>query len=164
MRGSPPRVREEPLSTSAADPSNGITPACAGRTFHLFFQICYTRDHPRVCGKNSIFLVNSSISLGSPPRVREEHASTVRDIYQRRITPACAGRTPVMSNPTLNVWDHPRVCGKNPQRSFTMYSTPGSPPRVREELDETTLPGYIPRITPACAGRTRHGAASPFPV
>ena len=35
--------------------------------------------------------------------------------------------------------DHPRVCGKNLKMTMKKKCNPGSPPRVREKLADTTL-------------------------
>ena len=52
--GSPPRVREKP-GVFARDPDAlGITPACAGKTRFRLCRCFQRRDHPRVCGKNSL--------------------------------------------------------------------------------------------------------------
>ena len=52
-RGSPPRVREEPYMAACTKSRSRITPACAGRTPRFFMSSFFSRDHPRVCGKNS---------------------------------------------------------------------------------------------------------------
>ena len=50
--------------------------------------------------------------------------------------------------------DHPRVCGKNNFCITHYQSSRGSPPRVREKLQDTTQPSGLGGITPACAGKT----------
>ena len=75
--GSPPRVREKPaLSASSALPAR-ITPACAGKTEYDEVLKEITRDHPRVCGKNSLMRSKKGIERGSPPRVREKLDSQI---------------------------------------------------------------------------------------
>ena len=71
-------------------------------------------DHPRVCGKNELVQELVIGWPGSPPRVREKQIKLMEGILVRRITPACAGKTEVGSDFLAFVWDHPRVCGKNP--------------------------------------------------
>ena len=72
-----------------------------------------------------------------------------------RITPACAGRTRIISNGFASMRDHPRVCGKNLQTFNRVVGSSGSPPRVREERADLPIPCPLAGITPACAGRTR---------
>ena len=70
--GSPPRVREKRRCISSVNRLIGITPACAGKTKKS--QKCwrFVEDHPRVCGKNLLFLFSINFAQGSPPRVREK--------------------------------------------------------------------------------------------
>ena len=51
--GSPPRVREKLDSPRTSIVCTRITPACAGKTMSRSFSIMTSRDHPRVCGKNT---------------------------------------------------------------------------------------------------------------
>ena len=55
VSGSPPRVREKPCGVTSLILSNGITPACAGKTSHRTSHNRLYWDHPRVCGKNDCF-------------------------------------------------------------------------------------------------------------
>ena len=134
LSGSPPRVREELYVPVLGVLQRGITPACAGRTPYALFPFDKLQDHPRVCGKNPKELAFPFLVVGSPPRVREELANRLSVNKSVGITPACAGRTLMMTvNMTIGR-DHPRVCGKNPNTLFTPKAILGSPPRVREEL------------------------------
>ena len=111
--GSPPRVREKLIIFPFFYSSTGITPACAGKTSTPGNNPKVQRDHPRVCGKNTILLGIVKRLTGSPPRVREKLSFSLSLSYMYRITPACAGKT--SSGPWLPALmrDHPRVCGKN---------------------------------------------------
>ena len=71
--GSPPRVREKPLESLVNQCVTGITPACAGKTHQRIILSCVGWDHPRVCGKNLFVGLTESLTVGSPPRVREKH-------------------------------------------------------------------------------------------
>ena len=92
-RGSPPRVREEPVRIVDFTRGEGITPACAGRTRPRIMSYGSLEDHPRVCGKNFKRKKRCRRSQGSPPRVREELCKHRSFALFLRITPACAGRT-----------------------------------------------------------------------
>ena len=113
---------------------DGITPACAGKTY------CW--------------LVPVGSRLGSPPRVREKLIVLITEKKPVGITPACAGKTNFKDIFLFNGWDHPRVCGKNLLTRRTRNSCPGSPPRVREKRHCQNIVDRQHGITPACAGKT----------
>ena len=91
--GSPPRVREKRSIEKLKLDQSGITPACAGKTGMKSMVGELNRDHPRVCGKNTLVVAQTEVRI--------------------RITPACAGKTQEMQPCRQDWWDHPRVCGKN---------------------------------------------------
>ena len=68
--GSPPLVR----GTDFCGPCSGggcrITPACAGNRRERFRFCLEIRDHPRLCGEQSLFFTVWDNTLGSPPLVR----------------------------------------------------------------------------------------------
>ena len=97
-QGSPPRVREKLQQFGLHIPSNRITPACAGKTFSAAIKPICPKDHPRVCGKNMADGTVTIKALGSPPRVREKLVCCNIVLTNRRITPACAGKTHFPSN------------------------------------------------------------------
>ena len=70
IRGSPPRVRGKRVAELQVFRVSGITPACAGKTVIAQLSEPDKRDHPRVCGENSIEAFIWSTAAGSPPRVR----------------------------------------------------------------------------------------------
>ena len=88
-------MREKPGELDFNEDWLGITPACAGKTISPISTKMETRDHPRVCGKNSIVIEDISPKVGSPPRVREKLYLLFRLILGFGITPACAGKTGV---------------------------------------------------------------------
>ena len=91
--GSPPRMRERPSYPNAAAGGGGITPAYAGKTEVYNAAYRFSKDHPRVCGKDPIPLTVFIWKIGSPPRMRERrhHKSLAAPVM--RITPAYAGKT-----------------------------------------------------------------------
>src|SRR5699024_1987150 len=89
--GSPPHVRERLIKSLNLPEATGITPACAGKTTEGDGYLYQNRDHPRMCGKDRLFLSDHrSIHFG--------------------ITPACAGKTPTMFACNSPIADHPRMC------------------------------------------------------
>ena len=81
---------------------------------------------------------------------------SIQSMYseQRRITPACAGKTVFLRSSDTAVPDHPRVCGENCSAVSCHSSACGSPPRVRGKPQSSRCTLSRDRITPACAGKT----------
>ena len=74
--------------------------------------------------------------------------------YFIRITPACAGKSALLSRYLFQRWDHPRVCGEKEIFPAFTINLLGSPPRVRGKgYQESTLYHQF-EITPACAGKS----------
>ena len=129
-----------------------------------------------MCGKDDPILTPPYIAPGSPPHVRERLKTRIKTLIAVRITPACAGKTPVRPCTAFTVLDHPRMCGKDILHGPGRDARQGSPPHVRERLPRegvTTMnfgsPPHVRErpimsaqkpskggITPACAGKTRH--------
>ena len=152
--GSPPRVRELRDDIFERGLLVGITPACAGITFHIFGIVVNFKDHPRVCGNYTNIFFSPFSFLGSPPRVRELPVVTGYRPFGNRITPACAGITDKSFRSYAVSQDHPRVCGNYGRGIAFRQLRQGSPPRVRELLDSKSENTGAIRITPACAGIT----------
>ena len=130
--GSPPHVREIHVRVIPLSSLLRITPACAGNTTVYFKNTNLTEDHPRMCGKYPACAFSFSLSLGSPPHVREIRLLESRKAKSSRITPACAGNT--LSSQLLfgHNQDHPRMCGKYWEGIWKCCPPLGSPPHVRE--------------------------------
>ena len=149
-------MRGKPVNLCADERLVGITPACAGKT------LCPPRaqhsrgDHPRVCGENQDRLRLLVSQPGSPPRVRGKLKRISRELELTGITPACAGKTEPGQNCKILHRDHPRVCGENSRTEHGYKLRHGSPPRVRGKLYQIFAKFPLARITPACAGKTRH--------
>ena len=47
------------------------------------------------------------------------------------------------------------MCGKDIYLVVNFFWLLGSPPHVRERLDTEQIKYWAPRITPACAGKTK---------
>ena len=153
-KGSPPHVRERPMTPVICTSDSRITPACAGKTIRKALLVERYRDHPRMCGKDSCLPCLAASTAGSPPHVRERPHEFEPHPQESGITPACAGKTVIcISLPSL--WqDHPRMCGKDRMLRLLPGARPGSPPHVRERRPRHIFPYYLIRITPACAGKT----------
>ena len=162
--GSPPRVRGKRRKRPRFAARCRITPACAGKTSHRATANSICKDHPRVCGENGFLVVAAHGSNGSPPRVRGKLLRATAVQLMRRITPACAGKTPLPELPAGPRRDHPRVCGENTMPGRTTSPLLGSPPRVRGKRSCRQFLTARRGITPACAGKTPGASTfTPFP-
>ena len=111
--GSPPRVRGKRQLRLVTLVTRRITPACAGKTGKPASRRGTSTDHPRVCGENKPGMKSAFNLDGSPPRVRGKQFLRYDYHVCKRITPACAGKTPFLCRFLLSQADHPRVCGEN---------------------------------------------------
>ena len=73
----------------------------------------------------------------------------------RRITPACAGKSHPSWIGCGRRWDHPRVCGEKSLYLIYICASKGSPPRVRGKVLFGSRFRMDVGITPACAGKRR---------
>ena len=71
-----------------------------------------------------------------------------------RITPACAGKSPIARARGSKLRDHPRVCGEKYLQECRKQIEAGSPPRVRGKVNVGQARYELRRITPACAGKS----------
>ncbi len=100
-------------------------------------------DEPRHMGGN--FIRITPACAGNSP-------ITALVLCQGRITPACAGNS-LRRKPRRRLkGDHPRVCGEQPCTYVLGCAGKGSPPRVRGTDNSTMEENLYRRITPACAG------------
>ena len=68
--GSPPPMRGKVRVISCKCCGNRITPAYAGKRSKESLSCSGSRDHPRLCGEKILFMMFSSMFLGSPPPMR----------------------------------------------------------------------------------------------
>ena len=107
-----------------------------------------------MCGEENESKGGDLHRLGSPPRVRGREIIMLKEAINRRITPACAGKSAAPQRQPVHHLDHPRVCGEEPPPTRPSWTAWGSPPRVRGRAFLVHLPQYLHRITPACAGKS----------
>ena len=152
--GSPPRVRGTGPGRYAKREGGRITPACAGNSPSWGEHQRIREDHPRVCGEQSHMRPFSHGRNGSPPRVRGTDLVIQAGIEYVRITPACAGNSPLYEKDLPRSRDHPRVCGEQGAVRATTSPPIGSPPRVRGTVHGGPRGREGWGITPACAGNS----------
>ena len=129
-----------------------ITPACAGKTASRRKSPAAAKDHPRVCGENTVDAAICDLQKGSPPRVRGKPHGYMIHAHTCRITPACAGKTLQALSRALLPQDHPRVCGENAAIMLPVSTSGGSPPRVRGKLTGNPTKAYAEKDHPRVCG------------
>ena len=106
-----------------------------------------------MCGEKLTYSKKQSPERGSPPRVRGKASCSVLSSSERRITPACAGKSARFGIRCCAVEDHPRVCGEKAPFLAGAHIYHGSPPRVRGKVCNQQVTKFKLGITPACAGK-----------
>ena len=91
-RGSPPRGRGKGRSCRCSGSGQGITPAWAGKSDHIWVISVPRVDHPRVGGEKSISAPSAGPGTGSPPRGRGKAFQQLVVHAVDGITPAWAGK------------------------------------------------------------------------
>ena len=79
----------------------------------------------------------------------------LKDISKRRITPAYAGKRLRVRLPSVQVTDHPRLCGEKEYFEENIPQDAGSPPPMRGKAVSAASNLLSARITPAYAGKSR---------
>ena len=97
------------------------------------------------------------MARGSSPRVRGKRRIRVRRRRISGLIPACAGKTMRVRGRRPERGAHPRVCGENSTIAFVVSAALGSSPRVRGKPLITLFKSCVPRLIPACAGKTGTG-------
>ena len=142
LLGSPPLARGVHKLSKYIRKLVRITPACAGSTVSIAPRKLPRQDHPRLRGEYNLQLMVESIRLGSPPLARGVPICRSDSQITFRITPACAGSTPVACAKCSISEDHPRLRGEYFICLHGGFRFIGSPPLargVRCDNDSTQL-------------------------
>ena len=151
--GSPPRMRGKEVQCPSHLSAKGITPAYAGKRSATTAMQQISWDHPRVCGEKETDERWHQTVTGSPPRMRGKACAPVLECQYRRITPAYAGKSGLVTPHVPERKDHPRVCGEKPDKYGIGSYLTGSPPRMRGKGILRVVLFATRRITPAYAGK-----------
>ena len=154
LAGSPPLARGVLGATYWLLPLVRITPACAGSTIVLIYDIALLKDHPRLRGEYYTSAATGFAKLGSPPLARGVRYIIISRNWKVRITPACAGSTIKRIFAGMKAWDHPRLRGEYEKYAGSRLIKVGSPPLARGVPSFGGKGRHVGRITPACAGST----------
>ena len=110
--GSPPRGRGKVKPTNSSRTAFRITPAWAGKRLFPWPVGALGGDHPRVGGEKINRLLSILICWGSPPRGRGKACVVLPEGGPLWITPAWAGKSPLVTRLYALAEDHPRVGGE----------------------------------------------------
>lgn len=108
-----------------------VSPAYAGKSSCLWWRKWPCRDHPRVCGEKQLQPGQPTALVGSSPHVRGKDDVLQPDVMNRRIIPACAGKSPFIGHMQHRGRDHPRMCGEKFLEVVQPIAQWGSSPHVR---------------------------------
>ncbi len=80
-----------------------ITPAYAGKRDLVHLRTDILEDHPCICGEKRTFQISLAPLLGSPLHMRGKVPPINIDIIKIRITPAYAGKRPIIAAPRVKL-------------------------------------------------------------
>ena len=89
-----------------------ITPAYAGKSAVVDRRRATLQDHPRLRGEKADGHATYKRNLGSPPLTRGKGKLSVESLFDRRITPAYAGKSRRPDGCMRTGGDHPRLRGE----------------------------------------------------
>ena len=143
---------------------NGLIPACTGKTLSRRTAQRASSAHPRMCGENQGLTWQQRPTAGSSPHVRGKPRDGTRVDHLGGLIPACTGKTSQRARRWSESRAHPRVCGENMACWPARVSVSGSSPRVRRKRHERHVHARVPRLIPACAGKTVWVCAAVFGI
>ena len=107
-----------------------------------------------MCREKYYVIQNLRPERGSPLHVQgNDRICTLKNL-QSRITPACAGKSLQLFPKSQQTEDHPCVCREKFVPEGSSLNGTGSPLRVQGKEVSYDYEVDIPRITPACAGKS----------
>ncbi len=115
-----------------------------------------------MCGEQTPRLLVACYRSGSSPRVRGTEGEYCVDEVVHGIIPAYVGSSWPDTGSGTSRWDHPCVCGEQPQSWAEPYRGSGSSPRMRGAASSTQAPLSSAGIIPARAG-SRHSQGASWP-
>ena len=159
-QGSSPRARGAPPASVGTYIGQGIIPACAGSTSAADLPTKGCGDHPRVRGEHAGSVRTIDMPPGSSPRARGAPTRRLRGASVAGIIPACAGSTSPADRSPPGARDHPRVRGEHHHLFPPGVRCLGSSPRARGARPWASASREGSGIIPACAGSTQPSPAA----
>ena len=133
--GSTPHARGTPAPNNNPNGLLRINPACAGNTSSAYQCLRACTDQPRMRGEHSAWASTGTSNCGSTPHARGTRISTLFELLQTRINPACAGNTSRQPPGGHKTADQPRMRGEHHQRAPRYALCIGSTPHARGTLE-----------------------------
>ena len=152
--GLSPRVRGKPTTPILPSCPPRSIPACAGETGAGGWSSRPAAVYPRVCGGNSLTVLDCPTMTGLSPRVRGKPPPPAPEPKVVGSIPACAGETHITSLRSYSAKVYPRVCGGNVVCWWPPPTHWGLSPRVRGKHKCWYPYRQAARSIPACAGET----------
>ena len=153
--GFPPPVRGMPARTAFFCFSIGSPPHTPGKSALPLDGNLSLRSTPHMRGTVLFCVIPVGMPPhGSPPPVRGKGGRVTFTLSLSGITPAYAGKRSVTKPRRTKRTDHPRPCGEKLSTKDFIAPPSGSPPRVREKVEDKVREYKAQRITPACAGKS----------
>ena len=132
----------------------GLIPAYAGKTLPSLVRKQSAWAHPRVCGENTLFHVETATHPGSSPRMRGKLRTEFALEDGGGLIPAYAGKTRLPWCRSTSRRAHPRVCGENCHIPYCHLFLQGSSPRMRGKPQGSSRLTPFQGLIPAYAGKT----------
>ena len=154
MRGSSPRGRGKPRTSTCCASRAGLIPARAGKTRPSPSPMKWAQAHPRAGGENFCPDPSMSADSGSSPRGRGKPHLGAHLEMRLRLIPARAGKTLRSRRLEKLAAAHPRAGGENDPFKMASAVRLGSSPRGRGKRDRRHCRPGRDRLIPARAGKT----------
>ena len=154
LPGSSPLTRGKRIREDLSAQRDGLIPAHAGKTVLVHAPASYGAAHPRSRGENSERIDIAKPRVGSSPLTRGKLRQLIQRLYERRLIPAHAGKTPSSTTASGVGRAHPRSRGENASSTERTSSAEGSSPLTRGKLPVPPDPVPDQRLIPAHAGKT----------
>ena len=152
--GSSPLTRGKPTLTLRSVMSVRLIPAHAGKTRSCTRRTRGRWAHPRSRGENDAFARAFDLAVGSSPLTRGKPSGCRTAPGRRRLIPAHAGKTGVLSVVHSTYSAHPRSRGENLIGAVRTFVVTGSSPLTRGKLALIVPSTSCFRLIPAHAGKT----------
>ena len=149
---SSPRMRGAGGQRLGAADTEGIIPAHAGSSPAAGRRHRCGRNHPRVCGEQTLRQQDAEAYVGSSPRVRGAAIDVPKASIAPGIIPARAGSSRACGTGATGSWNHPRAGGEQELPFAALVLLTGSSPRMRGAEHGSSSCASALGIIPARAG------------
>ena len=152
--GSSPHARGKLNLHTCGKITEGLIPACAGKTSRSSASCLACWAHPRMRGENFFDEAEMVVSEGSSPHARGKRCAHVVAVPHVGLIPACAGKTMRCISGPFPWWAHPRMRGENIVDGEVVGRKEGSSPHARGKQNVRENYERDVGLIPACAGKT----------